>query len=47
MRQRQGRTPAGVCTRILQRFLAITAAIWHNETSNQPGPARSLIAYDH
>ena len=42
-----GRKPAGVCARVLQRLLALTAAIWHNETSNQPGPARSLIAYDH
>ena len=42
-----GRKPAGVCARILQRILALTAAIWHNETSHQPRPARSLIAYDH
>ena len=42
-----GRKPAGVCARVLQRILALTAAIWHNETSHQPGPARSLIAYDH
>jgi hypothetical protein len=27
--------------------IALTAAIWHNETTNQPGPARSLIAPDH
>ena len=42
-----GRKPAGVFARILQRILALTAAIWHNETTNQPRPARSLIAYDH
>jgi hypothetical protein len=42
-----GRKPAGVCARILQRLLALTAAIWHNETSNTAGPARSLLAYDH
>ena len=42
-----GRTPAGVCARILQRLLALTTAIWHNETSNRTGPPRSLIAYDH
>jgi len=42
-----GRKPAGVCARILQRILALTAAIWHNETSHKPGPARSLTAYDH
>ena len=42
-----GRKPAGVCARVLQRLLALTAAIWHNETSDRPGPARSLLAYDH
>ena len=42
-----GRTKAGVCARVLQRLLALTAAIWHNETTHQPGPARSLTAYDH
>ena len=42
-----GRKPAGVCARVLQRLLALTAAIWHNETTDQPGPARSLLAYDH
>lgn len=26
-----GHTPAGVITRILQRILALTAAIWHND----------------
>ncbi len=42
-----GRKPAGVCARVLQRLLALTAAIWHNETTNIAGPARSLLAYDH
>lgn len=42
-----GRTKGGVIARVLQRLLALTAAIWHNQTTNQPGPARSLIAYDH
>ncbi len=42
-----GRKPAGVCARILQRLLALTAAIWHNETTARPGPSRSLLAYDH
>lgn len=41
-----GRTITGVCARVVQRLLALTAAIWHNETSH-PGPARSLLAYDH
>jgi len=42
-----GRKPAGACARVLQRLLALTAAIRHNETTSQPGPARSLLAYDH
>jgi len=42
-----GRKPAGVCARILQRLLALTAAIWHNETSGRTGPSRSLTAWDH
>ena len=42
-----GRTRPGVCARVLQRVLALTTAIWHNETTNQTGPARSLTAYDH
>lgn len=42
-----GRTKPGVCARVLQRLLALTAAIWHNETTERPGPARSLTAYDH
>ena len=42
-----GRTRSGVAARILQRLLALTAAIWHNETTNRAGPARSLTAYDH
>ncbi|MCP3913668.1 MAG: hypothetical protein GY713_22310 [Actinomycetia bacterium] len=32
--------------RIIESVLAFAAAIWLNETTNQPGPARSLIAYD-
>ncbi len=42
-----GRTKAGVVARVLQRILALTTVIWHNETTQRPGPARSLIAYDH
>jgi hypothetical protein len=41
-----GRTPGGVFTRVLQRLLALTAAIWHNSHSAQT-PLRSLVAYDH
>jgi hypothetical protein len=32
--------------RILQRILALTAAIWHNDHAGQP-VKRSLLAYDH
>lgn len=42
-----GRTRPGVCARVLQRICALTAAIWHNETTQRPGPARSLAHYDH
>ena len=41
-----GHTPAGVIVRVLQRILALTAAIWHNDHTGQPTP-RSLLAYDH
>jgi hypothetical protein len=46
LEQHGARTPAGVSTRIGQRLLALTAAIWHNRTTGQP-VTRSLIAYDH
>lgn len=41
-----GRSIAGVCARVAQRILALTAAIWHND---QIGASirRSLTAYDH
>jgi Transposase DDE domain len=41
-----GRTVDGVTVRILQRILALTAAIWHNDATGQP-VMRSLVAYDH
>jgi len=41
-----GHTPAGVIVRVLQRILALTAALWHNNHTGQP-TARSLLAYDH
>jgi hypothetical protein len=41
-----GHTPAGVTVRILQRILALTAAIWHNDHTAAP-VHRSLTAYDH
>jgi hypothetical protein len=42
----RGRTPDGVIVRVLQRLLALTAAIWHNgHTGRQI--KRSLTACDH
>jgi len=41
-----GRTIPGVCARIAQRVLALTAAIWHNDRIGAP-VLRSLTAYDH
>jgi hypothetical protein len=46
LEQHGGRTVDGVTVRILQRILALTAAIWHNDATNQP-VMRSLVAYDH
>ncbi|GAA1673594.1 IS982 family transposase [Fodinicola feengrottensis] len=39
-------TPNGVIVRVLQRVLALTAAIWHNDKIGAP-VHRSLTAYDH
>ena len=47
LERHKGRTKAGVAARIGARLLALTAAIWHNQTTHRPGPARSLVAYDH
>lgn len=44
--QHGGHTPAGVWVRVVQRVLALTAAIWHNDRTGQP-IKRSLVAYDH
>jgi hypothetical protein len=41
-----GRAPGGVSVRVLQRILALTAAMWHNDHSGQP-VMRALTAYDH
>ena len=41
-----GHSPQGVLVRVLQRLLALTAAIWHNHHTGQP-VLRSLTAYDH
>jgi hypothetical protein len=46
LERHHGRTPGGVAVRVLQRILALTAAIWHNDHTGQP-VMRSLTAYDH
>jgi hypothetical protein len=46
LERHSGHTPEGVLIRVLQRLLALTAAIWHNDHTGQP-VKRSLIAYDH
>ncbi|WP_405691002.1 IS982 family transposase [Streptomyces sp. NBC_00057] len=46
LEQHRGRTPGGVVARVMQRILALTAAIWHNDHTSQP-VLRSLTAYDH
>jgi hypothetical protein len=46
LEQHGGHSPDGVTVRILQRLLALTAAIWHNHHSRRP-VLRSLTAYDH
>ena len=46
LERHRGRTPAGVAVRVLQRILALTAALWHNDHTGQP-VMRTLTAYDH
>lgn len=46
LEQHGGRTAAGVCARVAQRVLALTAAIWHNDRTGKT-IRRSLLAYDH
>ena len=41
-----GHSAQGVATRVIQRLLALTAAIWHNH-HNGKTVLRSLTAYDH
>jgi hypothetical protein len=41
-----GRVPAGLWARVVQRLLALNAAIWFNWQLDAP-VKRSLIAYDH
>ena len=47
LERHRGRTRSGGAVRIATRLLALTAAIWHNETYRHTRPARSLTAYDH
>ena len=35
LERHQGRTPGGVMVRALQRILALTAGIWHNDRTGQ------------
>ncbi|MEU4728936.1 IS982 family transposase [Streptomyces sp. NPDC023588] len=46
LERHRARTPGGVMVRVLQRILAMTAAIWYNHHTGQP-VMRSLTAYDH
>ena len=46
LEQHGGHTPAGVWVRVVQRVLALTAAIWHNDRIGA-SIKRSLLAYDH
>ncbi|MEV7969880.1 transposase [Sphaerisporangium sp. NPDC088356] len=46
LERHRGRTPGGVAVRVLQRILALTAAIWHNDHTGQPVMC-ALTAYDH
>jgi hypothetical protein len=42
LERHRGRTPGGVMVRVLQRILALTSAIWHNDHTGQ-SVMRSLI----
>jgi hypothetical protein len=46
LERHNGHSQQGVLVRVLQRLLALTAAIWHNHHADQP-VLRSLTAYDH
>jgi hypothetical protein len=46
LERRRGRTPNGVIVRVLQRLLALTAAIWHSEHTGRQVMG-SLTACDH
>jgi hypothetical protein len=46
LEQHRGRTPRGVIARVMQRILALTTVIWHNDHTGQDA-LRSLTSYDH
>jgi len=46
LEQHRGRIPGGVVARVMQRILALTAAIWHNDATGHT-VLRSLTAFDH
>jgi hypothetical protein len=46
LEQHGGRVPAGLWARVVQRLLALNAAIWFNQKIGAP-TKRSLLAYDH
>jgi hypothetical protein len=46
LEQHRGRTPVGVIVRVMQRILALTAVIWHNDRTGR-ATLRSLTSYDH
>ena len=46
LERHRGRTPGGVAVRVLQRILALTAAIRHSGHNGQP-VVRALTAHDH
>ncbi|MFC4009277.1 transposase [Nonomuraea purpurea] len=45
LERHRGRTPGGVIARVMQRILALTAAIWHNDATGQTA-LRSLTAWN-
>lgn len=46
LERHRGRIPGGMAVRVLQRILALSAAIWHNDHTSQT-TGRALTAYDH
>lgn len=46
LEQHRARTPGGVIARVMQRILALTAVIWHNDHTARD-TLRSLTPYDH